>query len=536
MASVLGRFMSAMNGAWNGAVQGWNEKSLDPVEFSGWDVYAARAFRYSLNAAYYNNTVYSELNAFVQTMKVKRNLYKFIRGVRNPVARLVDLYVAKVYGGALDFEQGIRGAVPLQADDALRQAIIQLWKQSDFATQKTAYVRHGAMLGDVAIKLADEDGYVCMEFLHPGKVAQIEKDARGEITAAVLEYDVEEDTHGPYKTYRYREEITQEKFATYKDGRLCDFAGTGTPEWDNPYGFVPLAIAQHQTTGLDFGQSAFHTSLRKIDELNDAASLLNDQIRKAVNVVWLFSGVQKKDVDTTPQTKDSIPILYGGENARAQALLADLNIDSALRNIESMEAELERDMPELSLHQVRGTSGISGLALELMYSDAISRITGSMANYDAALCKAQAMGVAMSAYHRYNGFTAFRLDDYRAGNLAHSINARTIFEDTVSKSQRVQALSAVAEQPPTIAKLTLKELGYDDETIVEVLRELNETRLNEAAAAARGFGESLFGTVNDGQTTSPEQRPAAGGAGQTQDTQTVGGQQTDAATNAAGGV
>lgn len=514
--SLLGQAMSAVRGAWSGAIQGWNERSFNPVEFSGWDTFNARAMRYTWNQHYYNNSVYSSINTGLRTLKEQHKLYRHIRGVRNPAARLVDLYIAKIYGGMLDLETAKSGAVPIQADDAIREAIIPLWKTSNFAANKTVYVRHGAMLGDVFIKLVDIDAqYVAMEFLHPGKVVELKRNARGDIEHAILEYDVEQDTYGVYKTYRYREEITTETFATFKDGKPHDYADTGKVKWDNPYGFVPLVLAQHALTGLDFGMCAFHTSLRKIDELNSQASLLNDQIDKTVNVIHVVTGAkQTATIDMDVDEKDEIPLIYlTNPDAKITPLLANLDIEGTLHNIEAMEMELERDMPELSLHKVRDSSqGMSGISIRLMYSDAISRITQVMSNYDSALCEAQAMAIAMSAYHRYDRYRNFSLEDYRNDNLDHTVKPRTIFDDELAKSQKVQALATVSEQPPAIARLTLLELGYDVDTVEMVIQSLDEHQQNQAVMTARGFAESVFGKDEYGTSNSDDTSRAAEGA------------------------
>lgn len=504
--ALLGRVMSALQGAWSGAVAGWQDSGNNAADFSDWDTFPARAQRYVNNTDYYNNRVYDTLASQSGALKTRQSLYRWIRGVHNPVARLVDLYPAKVYGGSLDLETGTTGAIPLVCKPPLAEAIIALWKTSNWGTEKTTFVWRGAMLGDTFIKLVNDasEQYVCMETLHPGKVNEWRKDASGSIIFMAIEYDVYEDTTATNTRYRYREEITPDGFATFKDGKPFAYYEQGAT-WENPYGFVPVVHAQHHNLGLDSGASCFHTSRQKIDELNNAASLLNDQIAKVINPVWFATGGQRADIDLSQSARDSIPIVYGKTGATMTALVNNLDIVGARANIDSLIKEVEKDMPELTLYELRAQGLASGVAVKRMYEDAVNRIKGASGSYDAALAMAQSMGVAMGAYHRYAGYEGFRLEDFKRGNLYHVIKERSAFDETLDKQARIAALAQVKDQPPALARLTLRELDFDEATIEEVLAEMAEGAAQDAAAAARAFGKSMFGEDENGAQDNPDE-------------------------------
>lgn len=495
--------MIASRAAWSA----FNESNLVPMDAQNWDTYASRLNRYPYYESYYHNTVYTDLaQASIQHKKNAR-LYKFIRGIYNPSARLVDLYVSKVYGGSLDFENCTVGAIPItQADEQLRAAISQLWRWSNWGNNKSLYVRYGAMLGDTVLKIVDEreKQKVRMEVLHPNKIADMTLDASGNVKRVVIQYEKIDDQPNTgnawlnstvlNRPYTYTEIITTDKFETYRDGELfayyADASGEPVKEWPNEYGFVPVVLCKHKDMGLQWGANAFHADLDKIDTINDQASILNSQVRKAVQLVWLFSGAQKSDeLQAGSDDPDKIPALYAKEGVTATPLIANLNIADASANIQHLLAELERDMPELSLHRLREMGNLTAPGVRAGYSDAIDRITEARGNYDGALIRAQQMAVTIGAIGGYRNFEPFDESSYDAGDLEHSIAERPVIADALSTMERITALQSIGGTE----RLILQALDVDEDSIDLILAE-KERRTREAA---RGFSEGVFGVETD---------------------------------------
>src|SRR5258707_641749 len=89
---------------WNRAVNAlravayqWNARGTVPIESWGWDTFEVRRFRYFHAQSLYHNQVYSALVNYAEQQKFDRKLYKNIRGIYNPVHRLVEMYPAKCY-------------------------------------------------------------------------------------------------------------------------------------------------------------------------------------------------------------------------------------------------------------------------------------------------------------------------------------------------------------------------------------------------------------------------------------------------------
>lgn len=515
-------------------LEAYNAKALVPMEEYGWDDYYYRIWRYSHYESYYLNTVYSSLLTYAGVHKETEGLYHSIRGIYNPVSRQNDLLSSYVYGGGIDMERLQTGAIPIVTDnEALRDAIRQLFIWSRWGENKTLFVRWGARLGDVAIKLVDdrERRRVRMEVLHPGKIREAQFDEVGNVKSVIIEYERTEDPDvsamqaGKFgvkeqgrKSYVYTEKIDREKFQTFKNGEpfpyFNDANGNPVAEWDNEYGFVPLVIASHKQTGLQWGANAFHNALRKIDEINDAASLINDQVRKSVNLIWYFAGVRQTSEITTNTVdaegrprKDVVPALYGPADSQPFPMVGNLPIDQALNNMREMLLELERDMPELSLQRIReGGSGMTAPGVRSGYSDAIGRIEEAQGNYDHALIRASQMGVSMGGYNGYDGFQGFTLDSYDRGDLDFWVKPRPVIADELTKQERVTALQGAGSQPVPMLKLILRELDYDDKTIEDTTAEIEAEKERNTTAALRGFSQGVFGQddeEDDGDDTEP---------------------------------
>lgn len=511
--SFLGRVMSAAQGAWSGAQAGWNSggNTLDAYAPQTWDTYTARAIRYNANMAYYENTIYGVLLSQMNAHKATNSLYKFIRGIRNPVARLVNLQVAKISGGTLDLETGTEGAFPLASmDDTLAHAIIALRKSSNWGMHKTLFVRHGAIFGDIFIKPVNDavKRQICMEVLHPGKVSSFERNYSGEIEHAVIEYVVAKSATNP-EDYQYKEIITPDTIEYFKDDKSFNYETRtyGNGKQDNPYGFVFLSQAQHSALGSKSGASCFHTFRGKIDEINHLTSMLNDQISKVINPPWIATGVQTGDNFSLGQTaRDAVPIIkLSKDTARIQALITELDIEGTLKNIQELNAELEADAPELALHRMREGQTPSGVAVHMLWGDASDRLQEAANNYDDCLARAQAMGVAMGAYHGYAGYQGFNVTDYEAGLLTHTIKTRSMFDESLDKQSRINVLAMVSSQPTEIQRLMLRELDIDEETIEKVTDETTANEERDMELAARGMSSTLNGDSGDNKPTREEQ-------------------------------
>lgn len=517
------------------AMQAWNAKNLLPIEDLGlWDTYEARLFRYSFYDLYYNNSAYSTLASYVARMKFDKKLYKNIRSIYNPVQRLVDMYPAKVYGGDLDLETLTSGAIQIVgADEALKAALRQLWLWSNWGVNKSLFVRNGARYGDKVLKVVDEPDKekVRLEVLHPGKIKEVTRDAVGNVKAVTIEYSRDEPAppaafgqppRKPTRAYVYTEKIDQERFQFFKNGTPWDYINDVErgefAKYDNPYGFVPMVTGQHKDLGLQWGANAFHGQVEKIDELNDAASLLNDQVRKIITVPWYFAGVKRKaeltvesaEIDNEEgNRRDRLDAIYGPQGSQPHPMVAPLDIPGALSNIESMLDELERDMPELALHRLREQGQATAPGVRAVFSDASDRLTEAAGNYNDTLVRAQQMAVSIGGMRKYRNFEPFDLGSFDAGDLEHTIKTRPVIEDQLSLKEEMDVL----RDNGAPLWMILGKLNYSQEDIDRAMGEKAEAERN----AVRGLMQSVFppdeGDDEDEDEPTPVKQPEMALAG-----------------------
>ncbi|MEO0594556.1 MAG: phage portal protein, partial [Chloroflexota bacterium] len=294
---------------WNTAVSTYHAQDhVAEIEYE-FTEYDTRVARYWHNRRYADNTIYDSLvNSYANTYKKQESLYKYIRGLRNPVGRLVQMEASKVFGGVIDYQDFQTGAIMLKGvDDTLTDAIRSVLQWSNFQTLKTLWVREGATMGDVALKIIDDTqrGKVRMEILDPRKIADVQFDDVGNVKKIIIAYQ-DYDFEGK-RWYDYMEVMTKEMIQTYKDGDLFAYTtnvnGQPIAEWDNPYGFVPVQFTPHVHTALGFGVTSFHHVRHKIDNMNDLATLIHDNVRKIVNAKFAITGAKPStDSSGKPET------------------------------------------------------------------------------------------------------------------------------------------------------------------------------------------------------------------------------------------
>lgn len=519
LGGLLQRMTGAMRTGWNAGVHAFNEQNFVPGEEFGFDKYVTRLARYYQYDLYADNTVFTVIHRYKEQQKAQRGLYRHIRSIKNPVSRLINLETAKVYGGGIDYSHDLAGgSIPVDgADPALIAAISQVLKWSNFGQNKSDLVRTGGRYGDVFLKAIDERDKlrVRLEVLDPRKVADVQFDSVDNITAIRIEY-MKMDA-GSNKPYLYTELITKEKFQTFKDGEpfafYLDFDGTPLAEWENDYGFVPVRHIKHQSaTGVRFGATSFSNSLRKIDELNDLASLVHDSIRKNVNAVWAGAGnfqLKQKGaasddnkVENPQEKRDEQPIIRFPEGTQFTPLVLPLDIEGAIHMIAEQVKEIERDMPQLTLQNIRDQGGnISGVTVRNLYGDASDALIETQGNYDAGVVAGIQMGISIGGLRGYDGFGGFNLDSYDAGRLMFTLKPRPVFPDEIDKQTRINLLLQAADSPARA--VAMRDLGYSEEDIALV----EESVSSSEAAAMRGLAVAAFGETDretDRQTDNTE--------------------------------
>jgi hypothetical protein len=328
--------------------------------------------------------------------------------------------------------------------------------------------------------------------VHPSSLRDVVRDSMGHVKG----YVIEEDRIDPDKaasrltlrpnvedapTVKYTEVATRDgdmvRYQTYRDDAPYAWNGEAA-EWEEPYGFIPLVVIPHIDVGADWGWSELHAGLPKFRELDDIASKAHDQVRKAVDPVWLFSGVSQpaQGVRPPPRTtdnpqpgRDDLPALYGPIGADAKALVADIDLAAVFARLDGLIAELERDYPEMDMSAWNVSSAASGAARRVARQRVEVRALERRASYDAGMIRAQQMAVAIGGMRGYPGYEGFGLDSYDSGALDHQIGARPVFPPDEADDEEIrlsfwQGIKTATEAGADLAG-ALEQAGMSPEMI-----------------------------------------------------------------------
>ena len=452
-----------------------------------WDAYSARIERYKYCESYYENAQYDALNSLGLQRRVYGKLYTNIRGIRNPVARLVNLYADKIYPAAIDTEDLSKGAIPILAPPEIKAALIQLFAWSNWSAGKQVYVRNGEKLGDSFIKVVDLVGNrrVALEVLAPQKVKDFTADVAGNIKQIVIEYP----DHDPYPLPVYNqvsappvrfirtEVITGTEVTVYRDGKVVE-------RYSNPFGFVPVVHAKPRDEGHKFGSPRFRVAQSKIDESNSQAALLNDQVRKSI-IAYLFTSGFKLDpasIQRTTTNMDEILTFSAPVDSDAKFLAPSLDIPAGLANLEGLLDEIRQDLPELYLYDLNKSTAVTGVGLRQKFDLSVAPILAAMSVYDDALMRACQMALTIGGMQQYAGFESFGESSYADGALAFKIRPRAVFEDGMADKDRINfLLQSGAPQRAIWKALDINEA--DMEEWAALLSEQNDALISQQMSA-----------------------------------------------------
>lgn len=460
---------------------------FDKNDYVSWD---ARRVRYAILWSMYENSAYQRMHLWAQKYKADYGLYEFIRPIYNPAYRLGEFWKIHLLGGRLSVVEGeatAEGALPIITDNgAIRKPLATLWRWSNWQTRKDIFALRTAVMGDGVIRIVDAPARqkVYLKIVHPGTLKQVDLDDWGNVKG----YEIEERRPDPRKDdstimVTYREVATRAgdnvAYKTYLDNNLYDWDGNGS-SWSVPYTFVPMVLAQHNDVGLDFGMSELFPGLAKFREVDDIASKLSDQIRKTVDSPWLMAGVKRSDLTTTERSsakdgqagRQGVPVFYAGADAKAQALVAPLDIAGTSAYILDILKGIEADYPEMTADKNNAQGSISGRALRINRAPAANKVQQLRPNYDDALVRAHQMAIGIGGWRNYPGFEGFGLGSYDAGDLEHHIDDREVFDkdplDEIEQDTAFWTAAKIAKDAGVPLVVFLVQSGWDEKQIAMI--------------------------------------------------------------------
>lgn len=450
---------------------------------------------------YYNNGLYDRVQ---QALYDQAIWTPGMKPLRNPVHRLVEFYVAKIWPGVLP------DALQIVTDnEEIIDPIHQLWVWSNWSQKKQLAVRHLAMLGDFFIRVATHEPFpgvvdrVYLQLIKPHYVTEVKDDERGYTIYIRLDIPLIR-KEGRRKTNYIHTEVWDKARNSVTIWEHTKPANTEIPDLGEPLSqaaitdsgidFVPFVQAKFQDVGEERGACAFLHALDKIDEANRQATRLHQMLFRYNKPIFALqaNGIDSYNRPLPPPTlgdgtssivsvgDDDLLPLPG--NASIAAMVPQLNYADALAILNEMLHEVKSDLPELVYYHIQELGGeLSGRALRLMMSAAVDRVLEVRANAEAALLRAQQMALTLGK--NYGLFS--NIGNYETGELNHTFAPRDVIPlDDLELAEEVVRLMD-AEVPQATA---LRRVGWSEDE----LKQLDKDRKADDKRKQASLGQQML--------------------------------------------
>jgi hypothetical protein len=417
-----------------------------------------------LKGYYDNNGLYENILA---KQAESGEVADVIKGLITPVNRSVEFFASKIIPGDL------KNVTITAKTEQAKEAILQIWKWSNFAAKKQPAVRDLSLLGNLFWKAVADDEKSWFETIEPKYVTSFKVDSRGYLTEIRLDIPVviEEDnyTHTEFWTKEYYAIWIHKMGANTPLDQLSDpteYAALSELKID----FIPIVHCKfREVSGNDLGVSCVHHALDKIDFANRLKTKLEQLAFNygEPNVVIKTTNPENKP---GPNSRaEDVKKVMGG---KAILLGANQDIDWIIQNLpyadllaiaQSTKQELEEDLPELKYYSLKDGQ-LSGQALRMLLSGAIDRAEEARGNLIQALVRINE--ICMTLGQVWGLFPT--IGTYEQGDFEHSIQCPDMFPMTLAeKAANVKLFIDTGMALPT----AMRFCGYSEEEIAKATEE-----------------------------------------------------------------
>lgn len=432
----------------------FNNRNLEPVTLYD-----------KLKTLYDGNGVYDDIAYTANLMGIPVEAIKPLRTVVN---RSVEFYVSRI----------LPNPTVVSENEAVKQAIEQFYKWSNFKSKKQVLCRNLSLYGDLFLKVASDESKIYFENLNPRYVSEFNTDTRGYITEIRIDIPIEKD--GREMTYTEYWSKEDDYYAVWEHTRGADASldNLGEPIEYGSLGelgidFVPVVYVKFKDAGDARGQGCVTHALDKIDEANRQATTLPQRLYrygKPIYAVLANSTDSNGKFNPPPKLNngalettmtDDPSVMYFPGMSKMESLIPNIPYQDALNILNAQMAELEQDLPELRFYSLKD-SQISGKAISQLLAGAIARAEEAKDNLIEGLERLDYMALTIG---KYLGFFPRTIGSYENGDFDHSIETDPMIEE--DENERATLLKTLTDSgiPLTTA---MKIAGYPDGMILEV--------------------------------------------------------------------
>lgn len=472
-----------------------------PITPPAWSEVPSRDLYAALWSYYHSNGLYDSIQrAFSRNNYALENM----KPLRNPANRAVEFYAVKLWPKNIQIDT---------KNEAIREPLEQVWKWSNWGTQRYFAARQLACTGDLFIKTvttpvapifpSGPSPKVYFEVLKSEVVTDFQKDPRGFLTFCRIDVPITIDTiTGSVQRFhteawdQFRVRIWPNHDKTPETA--LEQLGTPVEIPLETYGidFIPIVHAKFRDVGTDRGQGCFVHAIDKIDEVNRMATRLHSLLFRYNAPMWALTagGMDSSgrplpaprlmnasgQVTDTLEINDDTVLRFSG-NGDIKALVAGVDWTSHLNSIAAQMKEVEEDLPELAYYRLREMSQISGRAVQYLLSDAIERAIQARDLMLDAFKRADEMALTIGT-----AVKAFNVEGkFDNGDWEHTFVKEDIFPQNsmeIAEAERTDADAKSIKNKLGVPKSQLqKEMGYTDEEIAKFKKE-SEQETKDALA------------------------------------------------------
>jgi hypothetical protein len=413
---------------------------------------------------YNNNSLYGNLQA------VSRELGQWIepiKGLATVTNRSTEFYVSKIISGSL--------AVTAK-NDVVKTSIEQVWKWSNFDSQKQVFSRFISLTGNLFVKVANDESKVFFNMIDPENVTDFEVDSRNYLTKIRIDVPIVQDEKN--LTYTEYWDKTDGYFAVWihNQGENAKLEQLGDPTdyatlAELGISFIPIVFIKFKDIGKKYGVGCTNHALDKIDEINRQRTRLH-QLMFRWNKETLIISDNSVDANGRAKVNNSLndddldllgnDILQMAGSKNVSSLIPEIDWKSHLDTIVAMGFELEQDLPELKYYSLKDQ--LSGQAVKQMLGGAVSRAEEARSNMLSGIIRMDEIALTVGIAN--NIFPAF--GNYENGDFEHSIQAQEMFP--VDNAEIATLVKTYTESGLSV-QTALRFAGFSETEIKQAMSE-----------------------------------------------------------------
>lgn len=525
----------------------------------------------AMKAYYDTERLYQRIQVGISALEPSSaDVFSNLENLRSPAFEAVEFHVGHWFPGTLP------DALPFDTSSALdkkgRDAVQEVWKASNWNSKKQVFARITGWSGNgfIGVTQRKSDGMPYKRVFESQYVREFKVDERGFVTYFRYAYPVSRG-RGRNKKKVYITEIyskESESIAIYEDNLPIDeptetkARAKITPFKSLGIDFVPVVWCPFTEATPGMGRAVFEPFRDKIDNVNRAATRLDDMLYRYGRPVWGLesAGLTADNVEMPPPdvvgswrtsytnvdedeaaargypqrhadgtlTLGNDPFMKLPMGWTLKSLVPAVDYQAALNIIDAHMEVLKRDMPELRYNDaIESQARDSAKVLDLQLAGAVDRANEARANGEAAIIRAAQMALTVGqkggkrspkVKQMFDG-----LPEFDSGEMDFTFKKRPIIIPTPSDEAEEQ----IAQGNALNAKITVtRAMGFSVEVLkdeVAKFLDVDVSKLKEDETLVEGQeGES--GQID--QTRSIMNQIGGGGAQQAQGATNGGRQRT----------